>query len=127
MNRKRSLNRILVIDDDIDFVYIVKMALERAGYKVNGVSDALVALSLAARVSFSLALVDLRLGVEDGSQVALILQRRGVPVIRMSGWPVDHDAAGWKPSEIFLAKPFHMDILIATCDSILGIGGNGQP
>jgi two-component system NtrC family response regulator len=67
--------RVLAIDDEPDYLVILRELLERNGYSAETASDPLEALKLAARRSFDCALVDLRLGALDGVEVMQRLQR----------------------------------------------------
>jgi NtrC-family two-component system response regulator AlgB len=57
---------ILVVDDEANVRRILGLALETDGHRVAGVGNVVDALAENSRQSFDLALVDLRLGVDDG-------------------------------------------------------------
>jgi NtrC-family two-component system response regulator AlgB len=57
---------ILVVDDEVNIRKTLSVCLETEGHKVIAVSNFKDALAEAARKSFELALVDLRLGTENG-------------------------------------------------------------
>ena len=61
----QSLN-ILVVDDEINIRKTLAISLEVDGHNVTGVSNARDAVVEAAKKSYDLAFVDLRLGLEDG-------------------------------------------------------------
>src|SRR5438105_4548848 len=62
---KKSV-RVLVVDDEADICQMVAMCLEADGHEVTAVATAAEALAEAARRSFDLVLLDLRLGTENG-------------------------------------------------------------
>src|ERR1051326_868940 len=57
---------ILVVDDEINIRKTLSFCLEGEGHKVVGVSNITDARAEAARRSFDMAFVDLRLGAERG-------------------------------------------------------------
>ena len=70
---------ILVVDDEVNIRKTLSVCLETEGHKVFAVSNFQDALTETARRSFDLALVDLRLGMEDGLDLipALLANRPG--------------------------------------------------
>ncbi|HEY1922972.1 MAG TPA: sigma-54 dependent transcriptional regulator [Tepidisphaeraceae bacterium] len=67
-NSSQPLN-ILVVDDEINVRKTLAISLETDGYSVTAVSNARDALAEAARHSFDLAFVDLRLGADSGTDL----------------------------------------------------------
>ena len=69
---------VLVVDDDQRFAITLAAALARRGYVAHVAHDAAAALATAASKQPSAAIVDLKLGADDG--LALIEPlRRGHP------------------------------------------------
>jgi NtrC-family two-component system response regulator AlgB len=58
--------QILVVDDEANIRRTISVCLETEGHHVVGVSNVADAIAEAARRSFDLAFVDLRLGMDDG-------------------------------------------------------------
>ncbi len=58
--------QILVVDDEANIRRTLSVCLETEGHHVIGVSNVADAMTEAARRSFDLAFVDLRLGTDDG-------------------------------------------------------------
>jgi two-component system NtrC family response regulator len=67
--------RILIVDDESNYLVILRELLSRDGFAVDALSEPLEALKLAARRSFDVALVDLRMGDLDGVEVMERLHR----------------------------------------------------
>ena len=67
-NSPQSLN-ILVVDDEINVRKTLAISLETDGYSVTAVSNARDAVAEAAKQSFDLAFVDLRLGADLGTDL----------------------------------------------------------
>jgi NtrC-family two-component system response regulator AlgB len=58
--------QILVVDDEANIRRTISVCLETEGHRVVGVSNVPDAIAEAARRSFDLAFIDLRLGMDDG-------------------------------------------------------------
>ena len=124
--RKRSLSRILVVDDEELVLRVLVSILQHGGYMASGVPSVGAARWAVSRNSYDMAFVDVKLAGEDGPALAAELRGQGILTCLLSGDPMEQDAAGWSADE-FLAKPVHPDILIAKADTLLGVGGNGAP
>lgn len=77
--------RVLLIDDDATYCRLVAWLLESHGYAVEVSHRGRPALELAAERRPDVALVDLGLPDVDGAAVAAVLDRRGIPVVIVSG------------------------------------------
>ena len=66
--------RILIVDDEPNVRRTLRVALEAAGHEVDDVDSAAGAEERAGRVTYAVALVDLRLGDESGLDVVERLQ-----------------------------------------------------
>ena len=64
---------VLVVDDELNIRKTLTIALETEGHKVTAVSNIQDAQAQAARRSFDLAFVDLRLGTDDGLDLIPLL------------------------------------------------------
>ena len=67
--------RILIVDDESNYLVILRELLSRDGFSVDALSEPLEALKLAAKRPFDVALVDLRMGELDGVEVMERLRR----------------------------------------------------
>ena len=80
--------RILIVDDEGDFIELVKFRLADLGYEFLVASDGVQALSQARQFKPDLILLDILLPDLDGLSVCEILRRqpatRKIPIIIMS-------------------------------------------
>jgi CheY-like chemotaxis protein len=85
--------RILIVDDEEDFIELVKFRLAGVGYEFLVASDGVQALSQARQFKPDLILLDILLPDLDGLSVCEILRRqpatRKIPVIFMSALTSD--------------------------------------
>jgi two-component system response regulator GlrR len=68
-SRKKVMGKILVVDDDINILKVIKMRLEAEGYQVTTAGKAKTALKLANDDVFDFAMVDLKLNGINGIQL----------------------------------------------------------
>ena len=83
-------NKILIVEDDSDLVFIIKTALENGGYSVRSAADGLQALERVREEIPDLILLDLMLPEMDGYSVNLKLkenpQTAMVPVVVLTAY-----------------------------------------
>ena len=65
------MSRILVIDDDINLLQMVKLMLERVGHQVEIAKDGAKGLELAAQTQPELAIIDVMMPGLSGTIVQL--------------------------------------------------------
>jgi DNA-binding response OmpR family regulator len=75
VNGDSSKRRILLVDDEQDIVYVIILALERAGFAVDGYADPQKALANFQPGHYSLALLDIRMPGISGFQLAKELRK----------------------------------------------------
>jgi DNA-binding response OmpR family regulator len=68
-------NRILLVDDEPDVVYLVKRGLERNGFEVDGYTDPLLALQHFKGGVYSLLLLDIKMPKIDGIELFNIINK----------------------------------------------------
>jgi len=85
--------KVMIVDDDREFLEELKDVLTSSGYETIAVNDAAAALETADRAKPDVVLLDLKMPKKTGFQLAMeIRQLSGqeqVPVIAMSGFLKD--------------------------------------
>jgi two-component system, cell cycle sensor histidine kinase and response regulator CckA len=117
---------ILVVDDDISVLTVVKCMLESSDYNVLLANDADIALRMAERddLSIDLLLTDVVMPAVNGPDLAKRIQaiRPALKVLFMSGY-TDSDVVRVRVLEEhalgFLPKPFTSDSLLETVNRVL--------
>jgi two-component system, OmpR family, alkaline phosphatase synthesis response regulator PhoP len=121
MNRK-----ILVADDDKKTVELIKLYLERDGYRVQVAYDGREAIELARRKSPDLIVLDLMLPSVDGLDVCRALRAESqVPVIMLTARTTEEDRlAGLDTgADDYVTKPFSPRELVARVRAVLRRSG----
>jgi CheY-like chemotaxis protein len=112
--------RVLVIDDDVAFLGMVRAALEDDGHTVATATDGGSGLVNAARQSPDAIILDLRMPVADGAWFARAYARqpgRHAPIIVISGYMANQVPA-ISSAVAHLTKPFELDELRGVLDGL---------
>jgi len=115
-----ELRAALVVDDDAEMCWVLKVALELAQRSVTVAQTGRQALALVTERSFPIAFVDARLPDMNGLQLATEMIRidQAMRIILISGYYSADDqsiveAMTRRQVHGFLAKPFEISTIIA--------------
>lgn len=120
------MKKILIIDDEKDFVYFVKKDLELSGaYVVLGATNGKDGIDLALRQKPDIIVLDVVMPQMGGFEVLSALKANksttGIPVIMLTA--VDNDEAKAKAlslyNEDYIVKPVSIAELRSRIDSVL--------
>jgi len=122
--------KILVVDDDRKIVELVRLYLEKDGYRVLVAYDGLKGLELARQKRPDLILLDLMLPGMDGLDVCRILQAESeVPIIMLTARTTDEDKlVGLElGADDYITKPFNPREVVARVRAVLRRAGKETP
>ena len=125
MMRKK---RILLVDDEKDMVYAVKLKLEASGYEVLTAPDGQDALEKARRSKPDLMILDLMLPKIDGYKVCRMLKfddkYKNIAVIMLTARVQANDEKlGYDVgADAYIAKPFEPKTLLEKIKELLKEG-----
>ena len=115
--------RILLVEDEPTLQQQLLQALQQAGHTVECASDGATAQYLGEVENFDAVVLDLGLPVRDGLTVlrAWREQNRTMPVLILTARAAWHEkVAGMDAgADDYLAKPFHMEELLARLRALL--------
>jgi two-component system alkaline phosphatase synthesis response regulator PhoP len=120
--REMTRRRILVVDDDQKIVELVKLYLEKDGYRVLVAYDGLEALDLARQKRPDLILLDLLLPGMDGLDVCRIIQAESeIPIIMLTAKTTDEDKLRGLElgADDYVTKPFNPREVMARVRAVL--------
>jgi two-component system alkaline phosphatase synthesis response regulator PhoP len=114
--------RVLVVDDDVKTVELVKLYLNRDGYRVLTAYDGEEALRLARESHPDLIVLDLMLPGIDGLEICRILRAESdVPIIMLTAMTTDQDRLTGLDlgADDYVTKPFSPRELAARVRAVL--------
>lgn len=120
------LQRILVVEDNPDNMYVVDRVLTHQGYAVNQATSGEEALTLAAAEPFELILMDMQMpGLDGYATVRAMRELPGldrVPVIAVTAnsMPGDRERSMAAGCTDYLAKPISTRDLVQLVEHYLG-------
>jgi CheY-like chemotaxis protein len=120
--------RVLVIDDEPDVRWLIRMSLERAGHEVIDAEDGLRGIAMAMKQHPEIIVLDLMMPVMDGYGVLAELSKdprtANVPVVVLSARAIPDEAerAVGAGARRFLEKPFDPELLAHELDTLLHAG-----
>ncbi|KAB7704698.1 response regulator [Bacillus aerolatus] len=115
------MTAILIVDDDINILYLVKNQLQQAGYVVFQASNGTEALHVLEREVIDLAVVDIMMSGMNGYELTReIRSLHDIPVIMLTAkGGIEDKEAGFKSgSDDYIVKPFDPKELIFRINAI---------
>ena len=123
---------IAALDDEADILELLKVSLQRAGFRFEGFHEAEGLYRYLAREKPSLVLLDLMLPGTDGLEVCRQIRRTeglsGVPIIMLTAKGDESDKViGLElGADDYVTKPFSVKELVARIHAVLRRPGEGQ-
>lgn len=107
---------ILIVDDDVLILEVVRKWLERSGFDVESCSDGQKAYEKLQSANCQAMLLDINMPVVNGVELLLLMQTDGieVPTVVMAGFS-DFDEKEMKQFGnvvAYLQKPFEMEKMV---------------
>jgi two-component system response regulator PilR (NtrC family) len=113
------VQRILLVDDDVDVRPLLEIALRSVGYEFDSVATVAAARSHVAQQSYALLVTDKRLPDGDGLQIADEAAARGTQVIVLSGYVLQGSSADRDRHE-HIMKPIRPTELLKIVEQRIG-------
>lgn len=118
---------VAVIDDDADLRQSVAALLRESGFEALSMPDGASFFAMRGTPHVDLALIDLRLGEENGLALAVELRQRfGVPIVMLTGRGDESDRIEGLETgaDDYLMKPFNPRELVARIRAVLRRAGH---
>lgn len=122
------MRTILVVDDEPDILELITFNLERAGYRVTGVTTGEAALEAVGGTLPELVVLDLMLPGINGFDVCRKIKgdirTQGVPVLMLTARSEDADVVAGLDvgADDYVTKPFNPKVLVARVRAALRRG-----
>lgn len=116
---------VLVVDDEVDLLSLVRFNLDRAGYRTLGATDGIEALEKAEKERPDLVILDVMMPGLDGLEVCRRLRShavlRTIPILMLTARTAEEDQIRGLDvgADIYLQKPFSIPVLISQVRALL--------
>jgi two-component system, OmpR family, response regulator CpxR len=128
--QEQTLQKVLVVDDDVELCELLSEYLEPEGFQVESVHDGKQGLERCLSEQFSLLILDVMLpGLKGFEALRRIRAQSGIPVIMLTakGDDVDRILGLESGADDYVPKPFNPRVLLARIQAVLrrssGISG----
>ena len=121
----QSTGNILIVDDDIDFLWLLTSLFSLHGYQVNSVASGMEALNFIDGNNPDVIILDINMPGIDGWETYQHLRNRSdSPVLILSGTtPVINAEKSLRVgANDWMLKPFHSNELLARVEALLEFG-----
>ncbi len=124
-NKSDRATTILLVEDEVDLLELLRYNLEREGYEVNTATTGEEAVKLARTQIPDLMVLDLMLPGMDGLEVARTLKARqrteSIPIVMLTARGEEADIVKGLESgaDDYVTKPFSPRVLIARIATVL--------
>lgn len=123
--------KILLVEDDVNFGFVLKSYLEMNNYDVLLVNDGKDAVKSFNQGDFTLCVLDVMLPNVDGFTIAKEIRKtnKKIPIIFLTAKSLKEDVLeGFKSgADDYLTKPFDSEVLLLKIKAILRRKNEGQP
>ena len=116
------MDKILIIDDDADFIQMLSVKLGLEGYKVFSATSGSNGIKLAYENHPDIILLDVMMPDMDGFDTCQNLRRMtNTPILMLTARSTENDVIHglYKGADDFLSKPFSFDVLDARLRALL--------
>jgi adenylate cyclase len=123
MEDDMAKKKILVVDDEVELVELVKLRLEANGYEVVMANSGLEGLSKASSESPNLIVLDIGMAEMDGYTVLQKLKEdektKDIPVIMLTAYAKMKSLFEMEGISDYIVKPFDPQDFLARVDKVL--------
>jgi two-component system, OmpR family, response regulator len=113
---------ILIVDDEAEIRLMLRRLFERESFVVSEAKDGAELFATLNCQPISLITLDLRLGGEDGLEIARrVRMKDNVPIVMISGKgdPIDRVVGLELGADDYISKPFHLREVLARVRAVL--------
>jgi len=117
------MNKVLLIDDDLDLLEVLSSALSYFGFEVKTSNYTDDILSLVTVYQPDLVIIDYIMdGVNGGEMCSAIKKKestKNIPVIILSAYDKVIKSLGYYGCDLFISKPFDMQDLVTKIRQVI--------
>ena len=116
------MEKILIVEDDLDIQELLQNFLQEAGYEVSIANDGVEAVSLFSTAHYDLILLDVMLPKIDGFTVCELIRKQSqIPIIMLTALSGEKEQIKGLDLQVddYITKPFSMPVLVRKIAAVL--------
>ena len=116
------MNKILVVEDELDIQELLQNFLQESGYDITVANDGLEAINLFSDDDFDLILLDILLPKIDGFSVCEFIRKKSqIPIIILTALNGEKEQIKGLDLQVddYITKPFSMPVLVRKIAAVL--------
>ena len=116
------MQKILIVEDDIDIQELLRNFLQEVGYEISIANDGMEAISIFSTIHFDLILLDIMLPKIDGFTVCELIRKQSqIPIIMLTALSSEDEQIRGLDLQVddYITKPFSMPILVRKIGAVL--------
>ena len=116
------MQKILIVEDDIDIQELLRNFLQEVGYEISIANDGMEAISLFSTIHFDLILLDIMLPKIDGFTVCELIRKQSqIPIIMLTALSSEDEQIRGLDLQVddYITKPFDSMDLLARVGAVL--------
>lgn len=116
------MNKILVVEDDLDIQELLQNFLQESGYDITVANDGLEAINLFSDDDFDLILLNILLPKIDGFSVCEFIRKKSqIPIIILTALNGEKEQIKGLDLQVddYITKPFSMPVLVRKIAAVL--------
>jgi DNA-binding response OmpR family regulator len=117
------MNRILVVDDDQEIGFMLKLILEHQGFSVALLERAENLEEIILKDNFKMIILDMLIAGTLGTEVCAVLKSNPaishIPILMITAFPDSEKICIDAGADNFLSKPFEMKELFSKVNSLV--------
>ena len=118
------MQKILIVEDDIDIQELLRNFLQEVGYEISIANDGMEAISLFSTIHFDLILLDIMLPKIDGFTVCELIRKQSqIPIIMLTALSSEDEQIRGLDLQVddYITKPFSVMVL---CKKVAAVFAN---
>jgi len=125
------MKKILLVDDDMDLLSMLKNVLKSNGYSVTTLADGTAVLRTINYITPDIIILDIHMPPTDGREICRQIKNapelRHIPVVLYSALPEDKEAVKNCKADYFLQKPLSTSAFIEEIREVMKQGVEQSP
>ena len=116
------MNKILVVEDDLDIQELLQNFLQESGYDITVANDGLEAINIFSDDDFDLILLDILLPKIDGFSVCEFIRKKSqIPIIILTALNGEKEQIKGLDLQVddYITKPFSIPVLVRKIAAVL--------